>query len=79
MKETIRNIIARFYRKAILRSVEVDNETIYLKVENANNEWLSKRLLDRFSDIRWVYIARDNLVSAYSRETLRWLGYYTKI
>lgn len=76
MEETIRKIIARYYKRAIVHSVIVEGEDIRLKVEGVKGALLTKRLLDEFPEARWVFIDDGSfMTSVYTRETLKWLGY----
>lgn len=77
MEEEIRQLIKKHYKRAVLRDVDADlDDTISLNVEGVNPAYLAKRLLDRFKDVYWIRFTGGWNTWIYSRETLKYLGYY---
>ena len=77
MEEEIRQLIKKHYKKAVLHDVDADlDDTIALNIEGVRREYLAKRLLDMFKDVYWIRFNGGWNTWIYSRETLKYLGYY---
>ena len=76
MEKEIKSLIENHYKKAKVLSVGVEDECVYLIVDGVNYAFVAKRILDTYKAIKWVYFEGGFITSVYSRETLRWAGYY---
>lgn len=76
MEQQIRDLIARHYKRAIVKDVDADlDDTIALNVEGVKREYLAKRLLNKFPDVYWIRLVWGRDTWIFSRETLKWMGY----
>lgn len=76
LEKEVKELIEKNYKRARVRSVGIEDECVYLIVDGVNYAFVAKRILDNYRDIKWVYFEGGFVTSVYSRETLRWAGYY---
>lgn len=76
LEKEVKELIEKNYKRARVCSVGIEDECVYLIVDGVNYAFVAKRILDNYRDIKWVYFEGGFVTSVYSRETLRWAGYY---
>ena len=77
MEQAIRDLIKKHYKSAVVHDVDADlDDTVSLNVTGVRREWLAKRILDKFPEVYWVRFVGGWTTWIYSRETLKWAGYY---
>ena len=77
----IAELLDKNYRsvRAIYCYYENESVTITLNTpKKALYPFIAKRILDKFSEVRWVYFTGGFQTYVYSRETLKYGGYYGK-
>lgn len=77
MEQEIKALIEKHYKHVKVHQVAVDNDTVVaLIIEGAKYAFVAKRILDKYPQIEWVRFEGGWDTWIYSRQTLKWAGYY---
>ena len=76
-EQEIKSFIHKHYKSAKVNAVAVEPEEVSINMEGAKMAFVAKRIIDKYH-FKWVRFVGGWNTWVYSRETLKWAGYYTK-
>ena len=76
-EQEIKSFILKHYKSAKVNAIAVEAEEVSINMEGAKMAFVAKRLIDKYH-FKWVRFVGGWNTWIYSRETLKWAGYYNK-
>ena len=74
----LRSFVESNYKSARVYRAVTDDNTVVLVMEGPRYDFVAKKILDNYPNVKWVRFEGGFITSVYSRETLKWHGFKMK-